>query len=73
METTACIVFNRVKSGTPYDRKLKLYSEKYLTKVVKKLEEEEEYEKCFILSEYIKERFNHELNYKNPIIQGFCL
>ena len=69
METTACIVFNRVKSGTPYDRKLKLYSEKYLIKVVKKLEEEEEYEKCSILSEYIKERFNHELNYKNPIIQ----
>ena len=68
METTACIVFNRVKSGTPYDRKLKLYSEKYLTKVVKKLEEEEEYEKCSFLSEYIKERFNHELNYKNPII-----
>jgi len=68
METTACIVFNRVKSGTPYDRKLKLYSEKYLIKVVKKLEEEEEYEKCSILSEYIKERFNHELNYKNPII-----
>jgi hypothetical protein len=68
METTACIVFNRVKSGTPYDRKLKLYSEKYLIKVVKKLEEEEEYEKCSILSGYIKERFNHELNYKNPII-----
>jgi hypothetical protein len=68
METTACIVFNRVKSGTPYDRKLKLYSEKYLTKVVKKLEEEEEYEKCSVLSKYIKERFNHELNYKNPII-----
>ena len=68
METTACVVFNRVKSGTPYDIKLKLYSEKYLIKVVKKLEEEEEYEKCSILSEYIKERFNHELNYKNPII-----
>ena len=68
METTACVVFDRVKSGTPYDRKLKLYSEKYLIKVVKKLEEEEEYEKCSILSEYIKERFNHELNYKNPII-----
>ena len=68
METTASVVFNRVKSGTPYDRKLKLYSEKYLIKVVKKLEEEEEYEKCSILSEYIKERFNHELNYKNPII-----
>ena len=68
METTACVVFNRVKSGAPYDRKLKLYSEKYLIKVVKKLEEEEEYEKCSILSEYIKERFNHELNYKNPII-----
>ena len=68
METTASVVFNRVKSGTPYDRKLKLYSEKYLTKVVKYLEVEEEYEKCYILSEYIKERFNHELNYKNPII-----
>lgn len=68
METIACIVFNRVKSGTPYDINLKVYSEKYLNKILKKLEEEEEYEKCFILSEYIKERFNHELNYKSPII-----
>jgi hypothetical protein len=68
METTACIVFNRVISGTPYDRQLKLYSEKYLNKVIKYLEEEEEYEKCYILSEYIRERFNHELNYKTPII-----
>lgn len=68
METNAGIVYQRVKSGTPYDRKLKLYSEKYLAKIVKKLEEEEQYEKCSILSQYIKERFNHELNYKNPIV-----
>lgn len=68
METNAGIVYKRVKSGTPYDRKLKLYSEKYLTKIVKELEEEEQYEKCYFLTEYIKERFNHELNYKNPII-----
>lgn len=68
MKTNACVVFSRVISGTPYDRKLKLYSENYLIKVIKELEEEEEYEKCFTLSEYIKERFNHELNYKSPII-----
>lgn len=66
--STACIVFNRVNIGTPYDRKLKLYSKNYLKKVVKYLEEEEEYEKCYLLIEYIKFRFNHELNYKNPII-----
>jgi hypothetical protein len=67
--STACVVFNRVNTGMPYDRKLKLYSKNYLKKVVTYLEEEEEYEKCSLLIEYIKIRFNHELNYKNPIIQ----
>lgn len=53
-------------SGKPYGKSLKLYSKKYMMNVVKLLEEDEEYEKCRILLEYINNRFDHELNYKNP-------
>ena len=53
-------------SGKPYHKSLKLYSKKYMMNVVKLLEEDEEYEKCRILLEYINNRFDHELNYKNP-------
>ena len=60
------LIFNRIMSGKPYDKSLKLYSKKYMMNVVKLLEEDEEYEKCRILLEYINNRFDHELNYKNP-------
>ena len=68
------LIFNRIMSGKPYGESLKLYSEKYMMSVVKLLEEDEEYEKCRILLEYINNRFDHELNYKNPTFQqGFLL
>jgi hypothetical protein len=60
------LIFNRIMSGKPYGESLKLYSKKYMMSVVKLLEEDEEYEKCRILLEYINNRFDHELNYKNP-------
>lgn len=55
-------------SGKPYNKSLKLFSKRYLENLVTSLEEDEEYEKCSILLEYINIRFDHELNYKNPII-----
>ena len=61
------LIFNRIMSGKPYSKSLKLYSKKYMMNVVKLLEEDEEYEKCKILLEYINNRFDHELNYKTPI------
>ena len=61
------LIFNRIMSGKPYGKSLKLYSKKYMMNVVKLLEEDEEYEKCRILLEYINNRFDHELNYKTPI------
>jgi hypothetical protein len=61
------LIFNRIMSGKPYGKSLKLYSKKYMMNVVKLLEEDEEYEKCKVLLEYINNRFDHELNYKTPI------
>lgn len=61
------LIYNRIISGKPYSSSLKLYSKKYMINVVKLLEEDEEYEKCKILLEYINNRFDHELNYKTPI------
>ncbi len=62
------LIFNRVMSGKPYNKSLKLFSKRYLENLVTSLEEDEEYGKCSILLEYINIRFDHELNYKNPII-----
>ena len=62
------LIFNRIMTGKPYDKDLRLFSKKYLESLVLSLEQDEEYEKCSILLEYINNRFNHDLNYKNPII-----
>lgn len=56
-------VYERCLSGRPYTKDLKIYSEKYLRRVVTELESLEEYEKCIELNKFIKDRFNHEVNY----------
>jgi hypothetical protein len=56
-------VYDRCLSNKPYTVDFKIYSEKYLQKVITKLAELEEYEKCSDLSKYIRQRFNHQENY----------
>ena len=60
-------VFERITNGILYNRNLKVYTKDYLQEIVKELEEQEMFEKCIKLNEFINKRFNHELNYKNPI------
>ena len=60
-------VFERITNGILYNRNLKIYTKDYLRGIVKELEEQEMFEKCIKLNEFINKRFNHELNYKNPI------
>ena len=60
-------VFERITNGILYNRNLKVYTKDYLQGIVKELEEQEMFEKCIKLNEFINKRFNHELNYKNPI------
>jgi hypothetical protein len=59
-------VYNRCLSGRPYTIDLKIYSERFLKRVIDELVELEEYEKCIEMNKFIKQRFNHELNY-SPI------
>jgi hypothetical protein len=56
-------VFDRCMSNKPYTTDFKIYSKKYLQKVVKELEQIDEFEKCIELVKFIEKRFNHELNY----------
>ena len=60
-------VFERITNGILYNRNLKVYTKDYLQEIVKELEEQEMFEKCVKLNDFISKRFNHELNYKNPI------
>jgi len=60
-------VFERITNGILYNRNLKVYTKDYLQEIVKELEEQEMFEKCIKLNKFISKRFNHELNYKNPI------
>jgi hypothetical protein len=51
-------VYDRCISGKPYSKELKIYTKKYLNKVVEKLAELDEFEKCIELSKFIEKRFN---------------
>jgi hypothetical protein len=57
--------FDRVKEGKVFDNKLKPYSQDFLEKILKYLEDKEKYEECSLLKEIITNRFNHDKNYKN--------
>ena len=60
-------VFERITNGILYNRNLKVYTKDYLQGIVRELEQQEQFEKCIKLNEFISKRFSHELNYKNPI------
>lgn len=60
-------VFERITNGILYNRNLKVYTKDYLQGIVIELEQQEKFEECVILNDFISKRFNHELNYKNPI------
>jgi hypothetical protein len=60
-------VFERITNGILYNRNLKVYTKDYLQGIVRELEQQEQFEKCIKLNDFISKRFSHELNYKNPI------
>jgi hypothetical protein len=51
-------VYDRCLSGKPYSKELKIYSKRYLKRVVEKLAEIDEFEKCIELNKFIENRFN---------------
>lgn len=58
-------VYIRIKRGMCFDVQLKPYTEKFLSKVLEYFTDNEEYEKCIFLNEFIKEKFSHNKNYNN--------
>lgn len=52
-------IYQRCLSNKPYSKELKIYTEKYLRRVVKELEIIEEYEMCIELNKFIEARFKH--------------
>jgi len=56
--------FNSVKKGEVLDSNSKPYEEHFLKEVLQFFENIEEYEKCEIINNYIKNRFNHNVGYK---------
>ena len=56
-------VFDRCMSNKPYTTDFRIYTKKYLQKIVKELEQIDEFEKCIKLIQFIDKRFDHELNY----------
>ena len=58
-------VYNRCMIGKPYTDDFKIYSKNYLLKVLSKLEECDEFEKCISLKEFIDIRFDHKGNYQS--------
>jgi hypothetical protein len=58
-------ILRRVVENKPYHYNLKLYTKKDIERCIQHFIEEEEYEKCQLLSNWLKVRFNHKLNWKN--------
>lgn len=63
IESLMSDVYNRIVNNKPYDSELKIYTFSILRKVNRFYEEKEEYEKCIIITNFIKERKNHEKNF----------
>lgn len=57
--------FDRIRVGKLFDTNFKPYSQDFLEKVLKYLQDKERYEDCSILQELISKRYNHDNNYKN--------
>ena len=55
--------YNRIESNKCFDIKLKPYKKDFLEKVLLYFEEKEEFEKCVVINNFIKQGFNHKLNY----------
>jgi len=54
----------RISNNIWFNSKLITYSQSDIENLINFFIEKEEYEKCHILQTKMKERFNHELNYK---------
>ena len=55
--------YERINNGKYYDASFKAYEKSLVEKMISYFEEREEYEKCKVLLDFLKERFDHEKNY----------
>lgn len=51
-------VYHRCLQNRPYSNQLRIYTKKYLQKVVLELAQLEEFEKCIELNKFIEKRFD---------------
>jgi hypothetical protein len=56
-------IYNRLSENKPFDNKLKPYKESKIKEVLEYFEQQEDYEKCKIISDFLNKRFNHIQNY----------
>lgn len=55
--------YERINLGKCFDVNFKTYEKNFVEKMISYFEEKEEYEKCKVLLDFSKERFDHEKNY----------
>lgn len=55
--------YERINKGKCYDINFKSYEKEVVEKMIGYFEQREEYEKCKVLLDFSKERFDHEKNY----------
>ena len=52
-------VYNRIASGKPFGKNLKIYPKSIVISVRDMLAEHDEFEKCIELNRFMEERFRH--------------
>lgn len=55
--------YERISAGKFFDASFRTYEKDLVEKAIFYFEEREEYEKCKVLLDFSKERFDHEKNY----------
>jgi hypothetical protein len=55
--------YERINGGKSYDLNFKAYQKDLIDKMIFYFEEREEYEKCKVLLDFSRDRFDHEKNY----------
>jgi hypothetical protein len=63
-DSVMCEIFERIKQNKPFDKNLKPYNKDIVEKIINYFISTEEYEKCEVLNNFLKIRFNHEISYK---------
>lgn len=59
-------IYLSITNGKPFDKNLRPFTQTEIESAIRQFIEDEEYEKCAFLKNFIDKRYNHENGWKKP-------